>query len=98
METLCSECGKTFAGVRALKKHVQEVHVQEVTPCSKCDRKFKSRKQMESHQTAHQTIICIGCNKQIPRNSKSTNHQQEIFVFEHQVPILGIVAQIPVEL
>ena len=28
---------------------------------------------MENHLTAHQNIVCIGCNKQIPKNSKSTH-------------------------
>ena len=28
---------------------------------------------MENHLTPHQNIVCIGSNKQIPKNSKSTH-------------------------
>ena len=70
---LCIECGTSCSSVRALKKHQKDVHSQSKTTCSQCQKEFKNYKQMENHLSSHQTIVCIGCNLEIPKNSKSTH-------------------------
>ena len=70
---LCIECGTSCSSVRALKKHQKDVHSQSKTTCSQCQKEFKNYKQMENHLSSHQTIVCIGYNLEIPKNSKSTH-------------------------
>ena len=70
---LCIECGTSCSSVRAFKKHKKDVHSQINTTCSQCEKTFKNHKQMENHLASHQTIVCIGCNVEIPKNSKSSH-------------------------
>ena len=70
---LCIECGTSCSSVRAFKKHKKDVHSQINTTCSQCEKTFKNHKQMENHLAYHQTIVCIGCNVEIPKNSKSSH-------------------------
>ena len=71
---LCIQCGTNCSSVKALKKHQKDVHSQSKTTCSQCQKNFENYKQkMENHLSSHQTIVCTGCNLEMPKNSKSTH-------------------------
>ena len=70
-QRLCGKCGKTFPGV--LKRHDKDAHKDVLTPCPHCNKICQNLKQMENHLNTNRTLVCIGCNIEIPKNSKSSH-------------------------
>ena len=70
-EFLCASCGKNYFQKAALQKHHYQVHKQEICACNECGKILTSKKQLANHVSSHNKIKCRGCEKTIPKNSKS---------------------------
>ena len=70
-EFLCASCGKNYFQKAALQKHHYQVHKQETCACNECGKILTSKKQLANHVSSHNKIKCRGCEKTIPKNSKS---------------------------
>ena len=81
-EFLCASCGKTFFRKAALQQHNYQVHKHETCACNECGKILTSKKKLANHLSSHEKIKCIGCDKTIPKNSKSSHdcgEQNETF-------------------
>ena len=59
MENICEICGKTFARVDSLKRHIEAVHQNAEVQCEKCFKKFNRKDIMERHR--QKCCICRLC-------------------------------------
>ena len=65
----CNECEKSFNQISSLKSHKQQIHSNDrpfICPVSECGKRFKCKKDLNSHQRCHSNerpFICdqIGC-------------------------------------
>lgn len=83
-ETLfCSECDLSFKTKFWLKKHLQRAHIHKKFNCSRCNKKYVSQANFDSHQKACQgkteeVFLCPveGCGRTLKTKSTLKTHQR----------------------
>uniref|UniRef100_A0A3Q1FUR4 Zinc finger protein 14-like n=1 Tax=Acanthochromis polyacanthus TaxID=80966 RepID=A0A3Q1FUR4_9TELE len=62
----CSNCGKHFEYLSALKEHQEnicKVEMTEIMKCDDCGKEFKSMTMLKVHQRIHDPLYCKECGK-----------------------------------
>ena len=80
--TECGVCHKEFK-TNQLKRHVKDVHTEEVCSCDECGKVFQKRKNLTDHKRVVHTevklLTCEFCSKQI-RNFLLKSHIKNVHV------------------
>ncbi|XP_029351527.1 zinc finger protein 14-like [Echeneis naucrates] len=74
----CSNCGKHFEYLSALKEHqenVCKVDVREVMKCKDCGKEFKSMTMLKVHQRIHDPLYCKECGKILANDAAFERHK-----------------------
>ncbi|XP_041637225.1 zinc finger protein 160-like [Cheilinus undulatus] len=74
----CSNCGKHFEYLSALKEHqenVCKVDLRDVMKCNDCDKEFKSMTMLKVHQRIHDPLYCKECGKILANEPAFERHK-----------------------
>ncbi|KAM4615172.1 uncharacterized protein ACJ7VT_010371 isoform 2-T2 [Polymixia lowei] len=74
----CSNCGKHFEYLSALKEHqenVCKVEFKEVMKCDDCGKEFKSMTMLKVHQRIHDPLYCKECGKILANEPAFERHK-----------------------
>ncbi|XP_033845258.2 zinc finger protein 11-like [Periophthalmus magnuspinnatus] len=74
----CSNCGKHFECLSALKEHQDKVcklDMREILKCEKCDKEFKSMTLLKVHQRIHDPLYCKECGKIMANEAAFERHK-----------------------
>uniref|UniRef100_A0A673BL18 C2H2-type domain-containing protein n=1 Tax=Sphaeramia orbicularis TaxID=375764 RepID=A0A673BL18_9TELE len=74
----CSNCGKHFEYLSALKEHqenVCKVEVREIMKCDDCGKEFKSMTMLKVHQRIHDPLYCKECGKILANEAAFERHK-----------------------
>uniref|UniRef100_A0A3Q3F2J6 Zinc finger protein 11-like n=1 Tax=Labrus bergylta TaxID=56723 RepID=A0A3Q3F2J6_9LABR len=74
----CSNCGKHFEYLSALKEHqenVCKVDLREIMKCNDCDKEFKSMTMLKVHQRIHDPLYCKECGKILANEPAFERHK-----------------------
>ncbi|XP_019749175.1 zinc finger protein 11-like [Hippocampus comes] len=74
----CSNCGKHFDLLSALKEHqenVCKVDLRDVMTCGACGKEFKSLTMLKVHQRIHDPLYCKECGKILGSEAAFERHQ-----------------------
>ena len=72
MENICEICGKTFARVDSLKRHIETVHQKVEVQCEKCFKKFNRKDAMKRHQ--EKCCVCRLCGVDFSNSLELARH------------------------
>lgn len=59
----CKICTESFTTYYRLSYHIKNVHETGEFKCSKCDRVFNKRPQLQHHMRSHEVVMCPECGK-----------------------------------
>eukprot|EP00064_Thunnus_orientalis_P019763 superscaffoldBa00005096_g19891 len=74
----CSNCGKHFEYLSALKEHqenVCKVEMREIMKCDDCGKEFKSMTMLKVHQRIHDPLYCKECGKILASEAAFERHK-----------------------
>ncbi|XP_077399360.1 uncharacterized protein LOC144034473 [Vanacampus margaritifer] len=74
----CSNCGKHFEFLSALKEHQENVckaDLHDVMTCGACGKEFKSITMLKVHQRIHDPLYCKECGKILGSEAAFERHQ-----------------------
>ncbi|XP_055342092.1 transcription factor IIIA-like [Paramacrobiotus metropolitanus] len=76
-----SSCGKFLHTKQLLARHIKRLHESPGFVCSRCDKCFRQKHQLRSHEMEHTgdlPFLCTkdGCGKGFPSNSKLMRHMK----------------------
>ncbi|XP_034433781.1 zinc finger protein 616-like [Hippoglossus hippoglossus] len=74
----CSNCGKHFEFLSALKEHqenVCKVDVRDVMKCNECGKEFNSMTMLKVHQRIHDPLYCNECGKILANEPAFERHK-----------------------
>ncbi|KAG7497828.1 zinc finger protein 14-like [Solea senegalensis] len=74
----CSNCGKHFEYLSALKEHqesVCKVDFREIMRCKDCGKEFKSMTMLKVHQRIHDPLYCKECGKILANEPAFERHK-----------------------
>ncbi|XP_054655791.1 zinc finger protein 11-like [Dunckerocampus dactyliophorus] len=74
----CSNCGKHFEFLSALKEHqenVCKVDLRDVLTCGDCGKEFKSVTMLKVHQRIHDPLYCKECGKILASEAAFERHK-----------------------
>ncbi|XP_028307462.1 zinc finger protein 11-like [Gouania willdenowi] len=74
----CSNCGKHFEYVSALKEHQENVcklNLSDATKCVVCGKEFKSVTMLKVHQRIHDPLYCKECGKILASQAAFERHK-----------------------
>lgn len=74
----CSNCGKHFEYLAALKEHQEnmcKVDISEVMKCDDCGKEFKSMTLLKVHQRIHDPLYCKECGKILADEAAFERHK-----------------------
>ncbi|XP_031638773.1 zinc finger protein 91-like [Contarinia nasturtii] len=76
----CTQCNRTFAKLKYLRKHIREVH-EKATPfhCKTCGKKFNRKANLIEHELIHDNkylAVCKTCNKSYRTPSALKLHER----------------------
>ena len=53
----CDECGNSYSSQKALKVHVDSVHLGKTYPCHVCQKNFSQHSNLVNHQKTHAHLL-----------------------------------------
>ncbi|XP_023126333.2 zinc finger protein 420-like isoform X2 [Amphiprion ocellaris] len=74
----CSNCGKHFEYLSALKEHQEnicKVEMTEIMKCDDCGKEFKSMTMLKVHQRIHDPLYCKECGKILANEPAFERHK-----------------------
>lgn len=74
----CSNCGKHFEYLSALKEHQEnicKVDVREIMKCDDCGKEFKTMTMLKVHQRIHNPLYCKECGKILANEAAFERHK-----------------------
>uniref|UniRef100_UPI0037E782CB zinc finger protein 11-like n=1 Tax=Semicossyphus pulcher TaxID=241346 RepID=UPI0037E782CB len=74
----CSNCGKHFEYLSALKEHqenVCKVELREIMKCNDCGKEFNSMTMLKVHQRIHDPLYCKECGKILANEPAFERHK-----------------------
>lgn len=74
----CSNCGKHFEYLSALRDHQENVcklDVREIMKCDDCGKEFKSMTMLKVHQRIHDPLYCKECGKILANEAAFERHK-----------------------
>ncbi|KAM9845722.1 uncharacterized protein ACBR49_010743 [Aulostomus maculatus] len=74
----CSNCGKHFEYLSALKEHqenVCKVEMRDIMKCDDCGKEFKSMTMLKVHQRIHDPLYCKECGKILANDAAFERHK-----------------------
>ncbi|XP_056133206.1 zinc finger protein 99-like [Lampris incognitus] len=74
----CSNCGKHFEYLSALKEHQEnicKVEMKEIMKCDDCGKEFKSMTMLKVHQRIHDPLYCKECGKILANKPAFERHK-----------------------
>lgn len=74
----CSNCGKHFECLSALKEHQDKLcklDMREILKCEKCGKEFKSMTLLKVHQRIHDPLYCKECGKILATEAAFERHK-----------------------
>lgn len=74
----CSNCGKHFEYLYALKEHQEKVcklDTREILKCVECGKEFKSMTLLKVHQRIHDPLYCKECGKILANEAAFERHK-----------------------
>ncbi|XP_026182165.1 zinc finger protein 14-like [Mastacembelus armatus] len=74
----CSNCGKHFEYLSALKEHQEnicKVEMREIMKCDDCGKEFKSMTMLKVHQRIHDPLYCKECGKILANEPAFERHK-----------------------
>jgi uncharacterized Zn-finger protein len=80
-ETECKKCGKAFANVYTLARHVETHNPNKKHACKVCGKKFSLPQYLKEHEVTHtndRPFICpfVGCGKNFRQAGKLSLHKK----------------------